>query len=91
MGDQSQRSFRMGGGTNTLLSRFINTLTFYALYEQKLEQVYQQVYTSGAITAPVEHYAALVRSANPERSLVDLIAYEAAVSSVLDFITARME
>ncbi len=90
-GQQTQRSFRMGAGSNTLLSRFIANPTFYALYEQKVAGVYQQIYASGAITAQVEQYAALVRAANTARALVDAEAYASAVSSVLDFITQRME
>ncbi|HSQ17302.1 MAG TPA: CotH kinase family protein [Anaerolineales bacterium] len=91
--DQTQRSFRapMGGGSNTLLARFVANPTFYALYEQKVAEVYQQVYASGAITAQVEQYADLVRLANSSRDLVDPSAYDAAVTSVLDFITQRME
>jgi spore coat protein CotH len=91
VGNQSQRSFRMGGGTNTLLSRFIATPSFYALYEQQVAAVYQAVYASGAITAQVAQYAALVGAANEGRGLVDAAAYEAAVSSVRAFIEARME
>lgn len=90
-GTQTQRSFRMGGGANTLLSRFVASETFYALYEQKVAEIYQQVFASGAITAQVEQYAALVQAANLERDLVDAAAYESAVASVLNFITARME
>ena len=88
VGDQTQRSFRMGGGTNTLLSRFIANPSFYALYEQKVAEVYQVVYASGAITAQVEAYAALVGAAS--EGLVAAEAYEAAVSSVREFIEERM-
>jgi spore coat protein CotH len=90
-GNQGQRSFRMGAGANTLLSRFVVSEKFYALYEQKVAEIYQQVYASGAITAQVEQYAALVQAANAGRDLVDAAAYDSAVVSILNFITERME
>jgi spore coat protein CotH len=92
LGDQSQRSFRgpMGGGSNVLLSRFVASETFYALYEQKLQEVYQQVFVSGAIADQVEQFSETVSAANQTRSLVDSTAYDAAVASVLNFITERL-
>ncbi len=80
-----------GGGTNVLQTRFMANPTFKALYEDKLESLYQQIFVSGALQADVERYADLIRSVNPERSLVDLTAYEEAVTSMLDFITQRFE
>ena len=79
------------GGQNTLLERFMSIPAFKALYESELKQVYQQVYLSNAITAQINQYAALIRSANVDRNLVTLETYEASVNSVLEFVTGRME
>ena len=88
----------MGGGrggamskSNILVTRFLASPTFTALYETTLEQVYQQTFAGGAITHMVEQYAALVRQANETRGLVDLDAYEEDVAAVLDFIAERGE
>jgi len=91
---KSQQGFGRGmggpmGKSNILVTRFLANPTFTALYESKLRQVYQQVFVSGAITQQVEQYAALVRQANEQRSLVEAGAYEQSVASVLDFITQR--
>lgn len=80
---------RMGGGSNVLVSRFMANATFKALYERKLQQVYQQVFASGKISQIVESYAAVVRQANTQRKLVDTSSYSSAVSKVLDFIARR--
>jgi spore coat protein CotH len=90
--DVSQQGGRgRGGGTNTLVSRFMASPTFKALYEAKLQQVYQQAFASGAMTALVEQYADLVRQANRGRDLVVLEDYERAVAKVLDFIEQRSD
>ena len=77
------------GKSNTLVTRFLANPTFTTLYETKLKQVYQQAFVGGAITQQVERYAALVRQANEERSLVEIDAYEQDVAGVLDFIAQR--
>jgi len=77
------------GGRNTLLERFMAIPAFKALYESKLQLVYDQVYRSGAITQQVQQYADLVRAANAERSLVPADSYETSVASVLAFISGR--
>ncbi|NLF02347.1 MAG: hypothetical protein GX601_15355 [Anaerolineales bacterium] len=79
------------GGANTLATRFLADPTFRALYEHKLQEIYQQAFVSGGAVAQVEQYATLVRAANEERSLVAPESYEAAVASVLDFIAQRSE
>jgi spore coat protein CotH len=81
----------MGGGQNALLKRFMENETFKALYEQKLREVYEKVYASGAMTEQVETYSELVNSVNEERKLVDITAYDAAVEKVKSFIRQRME
>lgn len=88
----------MGGGrggpmgkSNILVTRFLASPTFTALYEAKLEQVYQQTFAGGAIAHMAEQYAALVRQANETRGLVDPDAYEEDVAAVLDFIAERGE
>ena len=78
-----------GGGSNILVKRFMASDKFKALYEAKLQQVYQQAFASGAMTALVEQYAALVRQANQERDLVVWEDYERAAGNVLDFIERR--
>jgi spore coat protein CotH len=40
----------MGGGQNTLVTRFMANATFKALYEEKLQLIYQQAFVSGAMT-----------------------------------------
>jgi spore coat protein CotH len=76
-------------GSNTLVTRFMDNATFKALYEQKLKEVYQEAFVSGAITAKVEEYANMIRYANLQRPLVDLQAYDQAVDSLLDFVEQR--
>jgi len=84
---QSRPGF--GGGSNILVKRFMASDKFKALYEAKLQQVYQQAFASGAMTALVEQYTALVRQANQERGLVVWEDYERAAANVLDFIERR--
>ncbi|HZU86389.1 MAG TPA: CotH kinase family protein [Anaerolineaceae bacterium] len=79
----------MRGGTNVLFTRFMANATFKALYEQKLVEIYQAVYASGAIKAQIEQYAAVVRPAVEARGLASLDAYDAAVANLLDFVSQR--
>ncbi|NTU56996.1 MAG: hypothetical protein HGA79_12165 [Anaerolineales bacterium] len=81
----------MGGGENILITRFMASDKFKALYEEKLRLVHQEAFVSGAMTGTVEKYSALVHSVNDERSLVDLTAYDQAVEKVESFINQRME
>ena len=53
-----------GGGQNTLLTRFMANDTFKALYEEKLQVVYEQAFTSGAMTETAERYSDLIHSVN---------------------------
>ncbi|MBN1431073.1 MAG: CotH kinase family protein [Anaerolineae bacterium] len=79
----------MGGGQNTLVKRFMANATFKALYEEKLKLVYQEAFLRGRINQKVEEYAVMIREANPQRNLVVLDTYEAAVTGVLSFIEQR--
>jgi spore coat protein CotH len=80
---------RMGRGSNQLITRFLANPTFKALYEAKLEQVYQEAFLSGAIEGQIQAYTSIIRQANQERTLVDQNSYELAVTEVVDFITQR--
>ena len=77
------------GGDNVLMERFMANATFKALYEAKLQEVYEKVFLSGALSEDVERYAALIHSVNEGRGLVDLTAYDQAVQSLLGFIANR--
>jgi len=77
------------GGKSKLLTRFLANPTFRALYEQKLIDIYQKAFVDGALASQVETYAALIHSVNPERGLVDLDRYDAAVAEVMSFIEGR--
>jgi spore coat protein CotH len=77
------------GGSNQLVTRFMENLTFKALYEQKLKLVYQEAFVNEGILQQVEKYTILIRAANPQRPLIDLQAYEQAVDSLLDFVEQR--
>jgi spore coat protein CotH len=79
------------GGSNVLATRFLADPAFKALYEEKLQEVYEVAFLDGTIAQVVEGYAALVREANAARSLVALEDYEAAVANVLDFVAQRGE
>ena len=81
----------MGGGSNSLLTRFMAVPAFKALYEDKVKQVYEKVYQSGAALDDVERYAELVSAANAEMNLVPQEDYDAAVQSIRDFIRQRAE
>lgn len=75
--------------TNVLKQRFLANQTFRKMYEEKLAQVYRQVFASGYLTGRMETYASLVRQANAERALVNLAAYDRAVEKVRLFIEQR--
>jgi len=77
------------GGSNALLTRFLASSKFKALYEQKLTLVYQKAFLNGAILNQIETYTATVRAANAQRNFVDENAYEQAVANVIDFINQR--
>jgi spore coat protein CotH len=84
----------LGGGfgsQNVLVERFMANETFKALYEQKLKEIYPQVFQSGALAQDVERFSTLIHSVNDERNLVELSAYDQAVKDMLDFINQRME
>jgi len=90
-GGPGGRGGGMGGGQNVLLKRFMANATFKALYEQKVKEIYQQAFVSGALAEDVERYSALIHSVNDERGLVESEAYEQAVQKALSFIEQRME
>ena len=81
----------MGGGQNALLMRFMANTTFKALYEEKLQEVYEKAFTSGAMINAIDQYSELIHSANDERNLVEVEAYEQAVEKMKTFIGQRME
>ena len=81
----------MGGGQNALITRFMESKIFQALYEEKLQDVYEKVYVSGAMTDTIEQYSALIHSVNDDRALVDITAYDQAVEKLKTFIDQRME
>ncbi len=87
----SSRGMRSpGGGTNILLTRFIATDSFKALYEEKLQLVYEKAYLSGAMVDFVNAQSAVFHAFNGEDSLVSNDSYDQAVASVLSFIEQRM-
>jgi spore coat protein CotH len=82
---------RMGRGNHLLKERFFDISEFLALYEEKLQASYQQVFLDDLLTAKIEEYAKLVTAYNQEHGLVDQTAYDAAVQDVLDFVAQRRE
>lgn len=80
----------IGGGQNILLERFIANPDFLNLYEEKLVEVYETAFVSGALAEKTEELSALVRQADADRSLVNLENYEQSVSKIQTFITERM-
>lgn len=81
----------MGGGENTLITHFMVSEKFKAFYEEKLREVYDTVFVSGAMTEAIERYSALIHSVNNGRNLVDITDYEQAVEKITNFIDQRME
>jgi spore coat protein CotH len=79
----------MGRGNHLLKERFLGTPEFLALYEEKLQAFYEQVFVDDLLTPKIEEYAALVTAYNQEHNLVDQAAYDAAVQDVLDFVAQR--
>lgn len=77
------------GGSNILATRFLNTPEFMALYEQELQRLYQELFSSGFLAEHIEMYAALVREANNNGQITDPTAYEQAVSRMLSFVEQR--
>jgi spore coat protein CotH len=91
--DISNTSQRTGGmrqgKTNVLVTRFLANATFKALYEQKLQTIYQQAFVGGKISQTIEQYATLIRQVNPQRNLVAQENYDTAVTKVQTFINQR--
>ncbi len=81
----------MGGGQNALLTRFMANAKFKAMYEEKLQEVYEKAFTSGAMTDAIEQYSELIHSANDEHNLVEIDAYDEAVEKMKTFISQRAE
>jgi spore coat protein CotH len=79
----------MAGGETILLERFKANETFMALYEQKLQEIYQALFLSGALTDKAQEYSALMHTVNEARGVVDMEAYEAAVEKVMMFLEER--
>lgn len=79
----------MRGGSNPLLTRFMASPKFKALFEQQARVIYRKIFASGAIEAQIEAYTRVVRQANASRSLVETSAYDSAVASVKDFVARR--
>ncbi|MDX9955120.1 MAG: CotH kinase family protein [Anaerolineae bacterium] len=77
------------GGSNILATRFLNTPEFMALYEQELQRLYQELFSSGFLVEHIEMYAALVHEANSDGQLTDPTAYEQDVSRMLIFVEQR--
>lgn len=92
-GNRNPRGFGgpMGRGNHLLMERFLDTPEFLALYEAKLQTLYEQIFVDDLLTPKIEEYAALVTAYNQGHSLVDQAAYDAAVQSVLDFVAQRYE
>jgi spore coat protein CotH len=80
-----------GRGNHLLKERFFATPEFLALYEERYQLLYEQIYGNDLLTPKIEEFAALVTAYNAEHGLVDQDAFDAAVSSVLDFVTQRHE
>jgi spore coat protein CotH len=81
---------RMGGRRSALVTRFLASPTYKALYEQKLKQFYQAAFLSGALQTQVDQIDSTVHAALPARpSLTETQAYDQAVASVQDFLTRR--
>lgn len=77
------------GGSNILATRFLNTPEFMALYEQELQRLYQELFSSGFLMERIETYAALLCEANSDGQMTDPTAYEQAVSRMLSFVEQR--
>jgi spore coat protein CotH len=62
---------------------------FRALYEEKLKEMYEVVFTSGAARQTLEDYTHLIRSTQAESGLVDLDTYDQAAAEVENFLSER--
>ncbi|MCW5878537.1 MAG: CotH kinase family protein [Anaerolineales bacterium] len=81
----------LGGGQNALLSRFTANQRFMALYQHKLQQVYEAAFASGTLLEKIDEYASLINAADAERNLVDEDAYTTAAQQVRTFIQQRLD
>ena len=81
---EGQTGMRMPGGStqNVLFKRFMADPGFRALYEEKLKEMYEVVFTSGAARQTLEDYTHLIRSTQAESGLVDLDTYDQAAAEV---------
>jgi spore coat protein CotH len=81
----------MGRGNHLLEERFFDTPEFLALYEERYQLLYEQIYADDLLAPKIEEFAALVTAYNAEHDIMDQDAFDAAVSDVLDFVTRRYE
>jgi len=80
-----------GRGNHLLKERFFDTPEFLALYEERYQLLYEQIYVDDLLTPKIEEFAALVTAHNAEHAIVDQDAFDAAVSSVLDYVSQRYQ
>lgn len=80
----------MGGGQNKLLTRFIANEKFNALYEEKLQEVYDAVFANDTVLTKIDEYSQLVHLVATDRAIVDLEAYDTAVKNTKAFIDQRL-
>lgn len=88
---EGQTGMRMPGGStqNVLFKRFMADPGFRALYEEKLKEMYEVVFTSGAARQTLEDYTHLIRSTQADSGLVDLDTYDQAAAEVENFLSER--
>jgi spore coat protein CotH len=89
--DDSHFGGLMGRGNHLLKERFLATPEFRALYEERYQLLYEQIYVNDLLTPKIEEFAALVTEYNAEHDLVDQAEYGAAVEDVLKFVTQRYD
>ena len=71
------------------MERFLATPEFRALYKERYQILYEQIYVDDLLTPKVKELAAVATDYNAQHNLFDQVAYDSAVDSVLAFVQER--
>ena len=84
-----------GGGdvtfdyNNPLVDRFLATDSFLAAYEERYGELFETLFTEGAVAELISEYAELLLDSNVERQLVSATELDSAVAAKLQWVAER--
>jgi spore coat protein CotH len=79
------------GEPNLLVTRFLETPEFRALYERTYRALYERIMASGRANDLLDQLAGLIEPATTERNLVDPATFQSDLARNLTFIADRIE